>query len=83
MLRRFAPLVQKVSVRSAQTQIRAFSIKFADTHEYISMKGDIGTVGISKHACDTLGDVVFVELPSVGDKFEKGYVLRILVIIDA
>ncbi|CAE7639721.1 gcvH [Symbiodinium microadriaticum] len=72
MLRRFAPLVQKVSIRTAQTQIRTFSLKFAETHEYISMQGDIGTVGISKHAADTLGDVVFVELPNVGDKFEQG-----------
>jgi glycine cleavage system H lipoate-binding protein len=72
MMRRFAPLIQKVSVRTAQTQVRAFSVKYTQSHEFISLNGDIGTVGISKHACDTLGDVVFVELPSVGDKFEMG-----------
>lgn len=72
MIRKFAPLIQKAAVRSTQVRVRAFSSYFVQSHEYITMNGDIGTVGISKHACDTLGDVVFVELPNVGDKLEKG-----------
>lgn len=36
------------------------------------MTGDIGTIGITKHAADALGDVVYVELPSVGAKFSAG-----------
>ena len=37
-----------------------------------SADGDIGTVGISQHACDALGDIVFVELPTVGSTFDAG-----------
>lgn len=63
-------------MRAAQTQVRAFSVKYTKSHEFITMNGgEIGTVGISKHACDTLGDVVFVELPNVGDFFNQGCVL--------
>ena len=46
--------------------------RFSKDHEYIVVEGDIGTVGISEHAQSQLGDVVFVELPAVGDKVAKG-----------
>jgi glycine cleavage system H protein len=46
--------------------------RFSKDHEYIIVDGDVGTVGISEHAQAQLGDVVFVELPSVGDKVAKG-----------
>ena len=46
--------------------------RFSKDHEYISVDGDVGTVGISEHAQSQLGDVVFVELPAVGDKVAKG-----------
>mmetsp|Transcript_13577 Transcript_13577/g.20377 ORF Transcript_13577/g.20377 Transcript_13577/m.20377 type:complete len:151 (+) Transcript_13577:100-552(+) len=68
---KFAPLIQRTVTRSTQTKLFS-SIRFAASHEYVKMDGDIGTVGISKHACDALGDVVFVELPNVGDSFEAG-----------
>eukprot|EP00286_Rhodomonas_abbreviata_P001063 CAMPEP_0181290772 /NCGR_PEP_ID=MMETSP1101-20121128/1592_1 /TAXON_ID=46948 /ORGANISM="Rhodomonas abbreviata, Strain Caron Lab Isolate" /LENGTH=149 /DNA_ID=CAMNT_0023395079 /DNA_START=42 /DNA_END=491 /DNA_ORIENTATION=+ len=48
------------------------TIKFSPSHEYIQIDGDVGTVGITAHAADALGDVVFVDLPSVGDKFVVG-----------
>ena len=41
-------------------------------HEYIKVDGDIGTVGISDFAQKSLGDIVFVDLPEVGDEFDKG-----------
>ena len=41
-------------------------------HEYIQVDGDVGTVGISDFAQAALGDIVFVDLPEVGDEFEKG-----------
>ena len=41
-------------------------MKFTKDHEWVSLDGDIATVGISKHAADALGDVVFVEVPEVG-----------------
>ena len=48
------------------------TIKFTEEHEWISMEGDIGTVGISDYAQGQLGDVVFVEVPEVGTTFKKG-----------
>jgi len=47
-------------------------IKYADSHEYIRVEGDVGTVGISSYAQEQLGDVVFVELPEKGKVFSKG-----------
>ncbi|WP_096699623.1 glycine cleavage system protein GcvH [Polaromonas sp. AER18D-145] len=41
-------------------------IKYTEDHEWINVDGDIATVGITHHAQDALGDVVFVDLPSVG-----------------
>ncbi|ODT70556.1 MAG: glycine cleavage system protein H [Pelagibacterium sp. SCN 63-23] len=46
--------------------------KFTPDHEYIRVEGEIGVVGISTYAQDQLGDVVFVELPSVGKVVKKG-----------
>ncbi len=42
------------------------SIKYTEDHEWLSIQGDIATVGITHHAQDALGDVVFVDLPEVG-----------------
>ena len=45
--------------------------KFSKQHEWISVEGDTATVGITKHASEMLGDVVFVELPEKGKMIEK------------
>jgi glycine cleavage system H protein len=42
------------------------NIKYTEDHEWLKIDGDIATVGITHHAQDALGDVVFVDLPSVG-----------------
>lgn len=47
-------------------------LKFTNEHEWIRLDGDIGTVGITAFAQEKLGDLVFVELPSVGARLEKG-----------
>jgi glycine cleavage system H protein len=47
------------------------SRKFTEDHEWLSIDGDIATVGITEHAQDALGDVVFVELPEVGKTFAQ------------
>jgi glycine cleavage system H protein len=47
-------------------------VRYTKDHEYVRIDGDVGTVGISDHAQHQLGDVVFVELPAVGAKFDKG-----------
>jgi glycine cleavage system H protein len=48
------------------------SRKFAKTHEWVEIAGNLATVGISDHAQDALGDITFVELPKVGAKLQKG-----------
>ncbi|MGB7406090.1 MAG: glycine cleavage system protein GcvH [Pacificimonas sp.] len=48
------------------------STYFTEEHEWVSVEGDTGTVGITDYAQDQLGDVVFVELPDVGKMIEKG-----------
>ena len=42
------------------------TLKYTEDHEWLKIEGDIATVGITHHAQDALGDVVFVDLPSVG-----------------
>jgi glycine cleavage system H protein len=45
---------------------------YTEDHEWISVDGDIGTVGITAYAAGKLGDVVFVDVPDVGRKVKKG-----------
>ncbi|MFM9900573.1 MAG: glycine cleavage system protein GcvH [Polaromonas sp.] len=45
--------------------------KYTEDHEWLSIDGDIATVGITVHAQDALGDVVFVDLPAVGATFAQ------------
>jgi glycine cleavage system H protein len=47
-------------------------MRFTKDHEYVRVEGAAATVGISDYAQQQLGDVVFVELPAVGAKFDKG-----------
>ncbi len=47
-------------------------IYFTDEHEWLNVEGDIATVGITNHAQEQLGDLVFVELPDVGRTLEQG-----------
>ncbi|MFW5995599.1 MAG: glycine cleavage system protein GcvH [Spirochaetia bacterium] len=48
------------------------SVKYAKNHEWVREEGGGLVVGISDYAQDSLGDVVFVELPEVGDTYEQG-----------
>ena len=47
-------------------------LKFTDEHEWLKIEGDVATVGITAHAAEQLGDLVFVELPEGGSAFAKG-----------
>ena len=47
-------------------------LKYLDSHEYVRIKGEIATIGVSAFAIDQLGDLVFIELPEVGDAIELG-----------
>jgi glycine cleavage system H protein len=46
--------------------------RYAKSHEYVHVEGDIGTVGITDYAQKELGDVVFVEVPRIGTQLEQG-----------
>ena len=45
--------------------------KFSKKHEWVSVDGDVATVGITKHATEMLGDIVFVEVPEIGKAIEQ------------
>ncbi|WP_017652837.1 glycine cleavage system protein GcvH [Fortiea contorta] len=47
-------------------------LRYLDSHEYVRLEGEIATIGITEFAVDQLGDVVFLELPEVGDALSKG-----------
>lgn len=47
-------------------------MKYTDSHEWILVEGNVGTVGISAYARDELGEVVYVELPKVGERVSAG-----------
>ena len=46
-------------------------VKFSKEHEWIKLEGDVAIIGITKHATEMLGDIVFVELPEKGSSVEK------------
>ena len=46
-------------------------VKFSKEHEWIKLDGDTATIGITKHATEMLGDIVFVELPEIGSSVAK------------
>ena len=47
-------------------------LKFTKNHEWLKIDGDVATVGITAHAAEQLGDLVFVQLPEVGTTLDKG-----------
>ena len=47
-------------------------LQYLDSHEYFRIEGEIATIGVSAFAIDQLGDLVFIELPEVGDAIELG-----------
>jgi glycine cleavage system H protein len=51
------------------------TLLYTKDHEWIAIDGDIATVGITEHAAEALGDVVFVALPNVGDAISHGAIV--------
>ncbi len=47
-------------------------LQYTESHEWVRIEGDTATIGITDHAQDELGDIVFVELPEEGDAFDAG-----------
>ncbi len=48
------------------------TVRYTKDHEWVRMEGGLAVIGISPHAAEQLGDVVFVELPAAGKSFKKG-----------
>ncbi len=46
--------------------------RYTEDHEWVQVEGDVATVGITNHAQEALGDLVFVELPEIGKQLGKG-----------
>ena len=46
-------------------------VKYSKEHEWLKLEGDVATIGITKHATEMLGDIVFAELPEKGSNVEK------------
>ena len=59
------------------------SVKYSQEHEWISVEGDLGTIGITPYAQEQLGDVVFVELPQAGRKVAKGEACAVVELVKA
>ena len=53
-------------------------LRYAASHEWIKVDGDVGTVGITDHAQHELSDVVYVDLPKIGAKFAAGAVVAVV-----
>lgn len=53
-------------------------LKFTKDHEWLRMEGDVAVVGITDHAQNALGDVVFVDLPEVGREVEAGEAVAVV-----
>ena len=51
---------------------------FSKDHELVRVDGDVATIGITKHAAEQLGDVVFVELPDIGRKVTAGEAVAVV-----
>lgn len=48
------------------------TLKFAESHEWVALEGDVATIGVSQFAVDQLSDLLLIELPPVGKVFEAG-----------
>lgn len=50
-------------------------LHYTSEHEWVSVEGDVATIGITQHAADALGDIVYVALPKVGDTISSGAIV--------
>ncbi|KAH7331759.1 hypothetical protein KP509_20G049200 [Ceratopteris richardii] len=67
----YAPLCSTIKFFSCMLSVPE-DLKYAKTHEWLKAEGEKGTMGLTSFAVEELGDVVYVELPDVGSKYESG-----------
>lgn len=51
------------------------NLRYTAEHEWVSVDGDVATIGITEHAAEALGDIVYVALPKVGDHISSGSIV--------
>jgi glycine cleavage system H protein len=72
-MKRFSPITHYLSLITQNEETYMANVPedlhYSKDHEWIRVEGDIGTIGITDHAQDSLGDVVYVELPKAGESF--------------
>lgn len=69
---RSARLLAARAVRPTFVAHRCLSTYFTPSHEYVKVDGETATFGITDFAAEALGDIVYVDLPDVGDEVTKG-----------
>ena len=47
-------------------------LRYTEEHEWLALEGGVATIGITRHAAELLGDLVFVQLPDLGTRLDKG-----------
>lgn len=52
--------------------------QYTENHEWVALEGDVAVVGITEHAAEQLGDIVFAELPQVGSEFSMAECVAVL-----
>ena len=76
MMQRFAHVVARAGNASRSSSLlqtrRALATRMSKSHEFAKLEGEIATVGITDHAAGALGDIVYVDLPSIGAKYKAG-----------
>lgn len=63
--------VQHQNKRCISLASQAYQRYFTEDHEWVDVEGNVGTIGITDHAQNLLGELVYVEFPEVGDSFEQ------------
>ena len=71
-------MLQRSLARRSFSRSPIDDIRYTDEHEWARITGDIARIGVSDYAQDQLGDIVFVELPAVGDTIARGEVFGTL-----
>ena len=73
-----ATVTHTLSNRNFPAKESSMDRKFTEDHEWVSVDGDVATVGITDHAQEQLGDLVFVELPQVGRSVRKSEAVAVV-----
>lgn len=58
--------------RALSTSYNLYGRKYSEKHEWVEVAGNFGTIGITNYAQDSLGDIVYAQLPEIGNEFSQG-----------